>query len=219
VCSSGRATDEAPTPCLTTPENHVKFRALKTLAAIAALQMSLVATTAFAASVVPMDLEQIVAAAQHIVHVRCTSNAVESDPMVGIVTVTGFVVLDRAKGGNGTTFTVRQAGGELNGVAIDYHVPKFRVGEEYVLFMPEPSKLGLASPVGLAQGAFSVAAGPAGSKEVGNGRDFGELLGGVDPAKLPPGVRARLHQEPRPRTPRMELGEFMALTRGKAVTQ
>ena len=67
------------------------------------------------------------------------------------------------------------------------------------------------------QGAFTVAPGVGGSKEVGNGRDFGELLGGVDPASLPPGVRARLRDEARPRTPRMELGEFMSLTRAKAV--
>ena len=195
----------------------MKFRALKALAAAAAFQLSMLATTAFAASVVPLDLEQIVAAAEHIVHVRCTANVVEADATVGIVTVTTFVVLDRAKGGNDSTFTVRQVGGELNGLAVDYHVPKFRVGQEYVLFMPPASKLGLASPVGLSQGAFTVAPGVAGSKEVGNGRDFGELLGGVDPASLPPGVRARLRDEARPRTPRMELGEFMSLTRAKAV--
>ena len=64
---------------------------------------------------------------------------------------------------------------ELLGLKVDYHAPKFRVGEEYVLFMPAPSRLGLASPVGLAQGAFSVMPGATG-KEVGNGRDFAELL-------------------------------------------
>ena len=168
----------------------MKSRALKTLAAIAAFQMSMLgANDAVAASVVPLDLDQIVASAQHIVHVRCTGNLTESDPTVGIVTVSSFVVLDRAKGGAGPTFTVRQAGGELIGLAVDYHVPKFRVDEEYVLFMPAPSRLGLASPVGLSQGAFSVMPGPAG-KEVGNGRDFAELLAGSDPASVPSGDRS-----------------------------
>ena len=37
--------------------------------------------------------------------------------------------------------------------------------------MPAPSRLGLASPVGLSQGAFGVVQGASG-KEVGNGRDF-----------------------------------------------
>lgn len=196
----------------------MKYRALKVLAAIAAFQISVLgALDAVAASVIPMDLDQIVAGAQHIVHVRCTGNVVQADPDVGIVTVTSFVVLDRAKGGAGATFTVRQAGGELLGLAVDYHVPKFRDGEEYVLFMPAASRLGLASPVGLSQGAFSVMPGASG-KEVGNGRDFAELLAGVDPASVPPGMAARLKQEPHARS-RMELGEFMSVTRAKAVAR
>jgi hypothetical protein len=195
----------------------LKFRALKALAAIAALQLVLGANESLAASVVPLDLDQIVAAAQHIVHVRCTGNVVQADEAIGIVTITSFVVLDRAKGGAGPTFTVRQAGGELLGLAVDYHVPKFRVGEEYVLFMPASSRLGLASPVGLSQGAFSVLPGAA-DKEVGNGRDFAELLAGVDPASVPPKMAARLKQGPHARA-RMELGEFMSLTRAKAVKQ
>ena len=201
--------------CCATSENRLKFRALKALAAIAALQLVLGANESLAASVLPLDLDQIIAGAQHIVHVRCTRNVVQADEAIGIVTITSFVVLDRAKGGAEPTFTVRQAGGELLGLAVDYHVPKFRVGEEYVLFMPAPSKLGLASPVGLSQGAFSVLPGTAG-KEVANGRDFAELLAGVDPASVPPKMAARLKQEPHARA-RMELGEFMTLTRAKAV--
>lgn len=193
----------------------MKYRALKAFAAIAAFQMSmLVASEAVAASVVPLDLDQIVAGAQHIVHVRCTGNVVKADTDVGIVTITSFVVLDRARGGTEPTFTVRQVGGELLGLAVDYHAPKFRVGEEYVLFMPPPSRLGLASPVGLSQGAFSVVPGAAG-KEVANGRDFAELLAGVDPASVPAGIAARLKQKPHART-RVDLGEFMSLTRAKA---
>ena len=174
-------------------------------------------TGARASSVVPLDLDQIIAGAEHIVHVRCTGNAVQSDPEVGVVTITNFVVLDRAKGAASSTFTVRQAGGELHGVKVDYHVPKFRAGDEYVLFMPAPSRLGLASPVGLAQGAFSVLPAAAG-KEVSNGRDFAELLSGADAARLPPRMAARLKQERHARS-RADLGEFMALTRAKAVTR
>jgi hypothetical protein len=195
-----------------------KCRAFKAFVSTMVFQLSLLATHgAGAASVVPLDLDQIIAGAQHIVHVRCTGNVVQADPEVGIVTISDFVVLDRAKGGAEPTFTVRQAGGELLGLAVDYHVPKFRVGEEYVLFMPAPSRLGLASPVGLSQGAFSVLPG-AGGKEVGNGRDFAELLAGVDPARIPPRMAARLKQESRARA-RADLGEFMALTRSKAATR
>jgi hypothetical protein len=193
-------------------------RALKTLAAVAAFLVSLLgANAATAASVVPLSLDQIVAGATHIVHVRCIGNVVQADPDVGVVTVTTFVVLDRARGGDAPTLTVRQVGGELNGLAVDYHVPKFVVGDEYVLFMPASSKLGLASPVGLSQGAFSVLPGAAG-KEVGNGRDFGELLIGTAPASIPPKMAARL-QDGGPERSRMDLDEFMALSRAKAGTR
>ena len=194
------------------------LRALKALAALAALQVSLLgASAAVAASVAPLSLDQIVAGAKHIVHVRCTGNIVQADPDVGVVTITNFVVLSRAKGGEGSTFTVRQIGGELQGLAVDYHVPKFVAGDEYVLFMPASSRLGLASPVGLSQGAFSVLPGAAG-KEVGNGRDFGELLAGTDAANVPPGMAARLKRGGQARS-RMDLDEFMALSRAKAGTQ
>src|SRR3977135_2054661 len=47
-----------------------------------------------ASNVVPLDLDQIAAGAQHIVHVRCTNNVVQPDAAIGVVTVTTFVVLD-----------------------------------------------------------------------------------------------------------------------------
>ena len=194
------------------------YRALKALVALAAVQAWFLGVSgAIAASVAPLTLDQIVAGAKHIVYVRCTGNVVQADPDVGVVTITTFVVLERAKGGDASTFTVRQIGGELNGLAVDYHVPKFAVGEEYVLFMPPSSRLGLASPVGLSQGAFSVLPGAAG-KEVGNGRDVGELLAGTDAARVPPRMAARLKRGGQARS-RMDLDEFMALSRDKAGTR
>ncbi len=191
---------------------------LPILAAMAALLFStLGAFNANATSVLPLELDQITAGAQHIVHVRCTGNEVQPDAAIGVVTVTTFVVLDRAKGEATSTFTVRQAGGELNGLAIDYHVPKFRVGNEYVLFMPPASRLGLASPVGLSQGAFAVVQGQAG-KEVGNGRDFATLLSSTDRASAPANVAARLQRAPSERA-RVDLADFMTLVRAKAGTQ
>ena len=191
----------------------VRFaRFVAALAAVAALALD--PGPATAASVAPLDLDQIVARSQQIVHARCTGTQSQSDPVLGVVTVSTFVVLNRAKGAVGSTLTVRQAGGELNGLAVDYHVPKFQVGDEYVLFMPAPSKLGLASPVGLAQGAFGVGQGRAG-KEVGNGHDFAVLLAGVDAAMVPPGMAARLQQAPAART-RVDLGDFMTLLHAKA---
>ena len=185
--------------------------------AAALLISTLAAIDAVASSVIPLDLDQITAGAQHIVHVRCTKNEVQADATIGVVTVTTFVVLDRVKGRGTSTFTVRQVGGELNGVVADYHVPKFAVGSEYVLFMPPASKLGLASPVGLSQGAFAVAQGP-GGKEVGNGRDFASLLSDTDRATAPARVAARLQRAPSERR-HLNLADFMVMMRAKAGAQ
>lgn len=196
----------------------VIFRRANTIVALAACALFALGTSAAkAASIVPLDLNQIEASAEQIVHVRCIANEFQADPTIGVVTVSTFVVLDRAKGAARPMLTIRQAGGDINGLAVDYHVPKFRVGEEYVLFMPATSRLGLASPVGLAQGAFGVRQERTG-KEVGNGRDFADLLVGVDSAIVPPGMATRLQQAPAART-RMDLGEFMTLLRAKAGTQ
>lgn len=196
----------------------MKSPSLQLIAAAMMFALNILVTCdALATSVLPLDLDQITASAKHIVHVRCISNEVQRDPTVGAVTVTTFVVLDRAKGGEGPSFTVRQPGGELDGVAVDYHVPKFAVGDEYVLFMPPTSQFGLASPVGLSQGAFAVVQGQAG-KEVGNGRDFSQLLSTNDRANARPGVAAKLQMGPSERT-RLRLVDFMALVRDKAATR
>lgn len=187
---------------------------LQLLTLMAALVLSaLGAFDARASSVLPLDLDQMTAGAQHIVHVRCTSNTAQRDPAIGVVTVTTFDVLDRAKGSASSTFTVRQAGGELDGLAVNYHVPKFTVGDEYLLFMPPASKLGLASPVGLSQGAFSVVQGVAG-KEVGNGRDFATLLSTSDRANAPAKITKRLQRAQSERA-RLDLPDFMTLMRAK----
>ena len=83
-----------------------------------------------------------------------------------------------------------------------------------MLFMPSPSRWGLASPVGLAQGAFSVMPGR-GGKEVGNGRDIAALLSSGDQAAATGRLAARLALPPTERS-RMDLPDFMALVRAKA---
>src|SRR6185295_15464050 len=112
---------------------------------------------------------------------------------------------------------MRQPGGELNGVAVDYHVPKFSAGQEYVLFVPAASRIGLASPVGLSQGVFDVMSDGA-TKEVGNGRDFAEMLPKASAKNVPSSVFNRLQRTPQERK-RVGLVDFMALVRAKAGTQ
>jgi hypothetical protein len=80
--------------------------------------------------------------------------------------------------------------------------------------MPAASRLGLASPVGLSQGAFAVVQGASG-KEVGNGNDFARLLAGVNSTSVPTGVAARMQGAPAARA-RVDLADFMTLVRAKA---
>ena len=196
----------------------MKLRRLPMLAATAAFALSTLSVfNAAATSVLPLDLDQITAGAQHIVHVRCTGNEVQPDAAIGVVTVTTFVVLDRAKGAAAPTFTVRQAGGELDGIAVDYHVPKFAVAASTCCSCRRPRSWGSPRPVGLSQGAFAVVQGQAG-KEVGNGRDFATLLSSTDRATAPAGVAARLQRAPSERA-RVDLTDFMALLRAKAGKQ
>jgi hypothetical protein len=175
------------------------------------------ALRAEASSTLPLDIDQLANGAREIVHVRCTGNSVQRDAAVGAVTLTTFVVLDRVKGTPGPTFTIRQAGGEIDGIRVDYHVPKFNVDGEYVLFVPGTSRLGLASPLGLAQGVFAVSgtsATPSG-KEVGNGRDFAALLNSTAPNAVPAGVAKQLAQPASGRS-RIDLADFMTLLHAKA---
>jgi hypothetical protein len=195
--------------------NSMRRRAFQRFATIAAI-----AWTAFAApgagasSVLPLALDEIIAESSDIAHVRCLRSEYVPDAVAAVVTVTTFVVLDRARGAAAPIFVVRQPGGTLGDLVVDYHVPKFTPGAEYVLFMPAPSRLALAAPVGLSQGAF-VVSGTGAERSVGNGRDFDELLAGFDRGRLPPGIAARLAL-PAAQRSRMALDDFMTLVRDKA---
>ena len=182
--------------------------------AIACLLAMLVIQASNASSVLPVNLDQLVAGARDIVHVRCIGNQVQSDPLVGVATVTAFEVLDRPKGAPAPTLSIRQAGGELDGLVVDFRVPKFKVGNEYVLFMPAPSAAGLASPVGLAQGVFGVVAGQSG-KQVGNGQDLTQVLTGTAAASMPGVGTGSGPAAPPPPQLHMDLGDFMALARAR----
>lgn len=189
----------------------MRMKAAGRWASILGCVLLMAAPTGGAMSVLPLELDRLIAGASTIVHVRCTGNAAQADPVVGVATVTTFVVLDRARGGDDGTFQMRQAGGEHNGVAVDFHAPSFRPGDEYVLFVPAASRLGLASPVGLTQGVFGVTVRD-GMREVGRGRDFARLLAGIEAQTLPSGIVARMQAGP-PAATGIPLADFMALVR------
>jgi len=184
-------------------------RALRRIATVALLVPGL----ALAASVLPLDLDGIIDRSGVAFEGRCIDTHSEIDPSSNqIVTLTTFEVKDALKGAPSNPYTIKQLGGEVGGVVnrID-GVPSFTVGEDYVVFLPGVSQLGFSSPVGLAQGSFSVKQ-QAEGRTVGNGRDFREM---VPQAALPASAREKAAVAPG-RLTRIDLNEFKQLVRQRA---
>ncbi len=115
---------------------------------------------AVATSLRPVSLEQLSTRATLIFYGEVLNNKVKQDEKSGqIVTFTEFKVIDLIKGNTGQTHTIKQIGGFLknSNTTLRIHgVPKFQVGNNYVVFLPTKSTLGFSSPLGLHQGRFSV---------------------------------------------------------------
>jgi hypothetical protein len=146
------------------------------------------ACTVDAATVRLLLLDEIIDTAAIAFQGTCTANRVEQDTVTNfIVTYTTFEVRDVIKGNVTATHVIKQIGGTLPGGEsgmIVQGVPKFVVGEEYVVFLAGVSSLGFSSPVGLSQGRFEVQQGAAG-KSIANGKDFRELTARMPQAVMP----------------------------------
>ena len=114
----------------------------------------------FATSVLRMSLQDIAGKASFIFYGRVVANEVRNDPDNNTVaTYTTFRILENVKGMTGDTYTIKQLGGHVPGsqqTVIAYGIPQFKVNQEYVLFLPEKSRIGFSSPVGLGQGSYLV---------------------------------------------------------------
>ena len=115
---------------------------------------------AAATSVLPVSLQRMTTTAVIIFHGTAINNEVKLDQSSGrVATFTTFKVNEVIKGDPGTTHTIKQIGGQLPGSNVRqliHGVPQFSVGQEYVIFLPEVSSLGFASPIGLSQGKFYI---------------------------------------------------------------
>jgi hypothetical protein len=171
---------------------------------------------ALATSVLPVDLDQMVATASVAFEGTCTGNRTERDPATNmVVTYTTFAVHDVLKGNVGTTYEIKQIGGELpNGMRYKVEgVPRFDPGQDYVVFLAGVSAAGFSSPIGLAQGRFVVTPATAG-REVSNGRDFRDLTSTIPAADLPPALQQQAKRgEP---MQRLDLDQFKQLVRRRA---
>jgi len=70
-------------------------------------------------------------------------------------------------------------------------IPKFIVGNEYVIFLPAASSLGFSTPVGLEQGKFNVLINALG-KQVSNGKSFDALIKNIPSNKIPAAILNRM---------------------------
>ena len=119
------------------------------------LSISILASAQRGALTAPSNLEHLTSGASLIVHGFITSAHVEPHPeLSGLQTVVvQLKVVDVLKGQSGEFLTFRQfiwdARDRVD--AAGYHK-----GQELVLLLNAPSKLGLRSPVGLEQGRFTV---------------------------------------------------------------
>lgn len=180
----------------------------KELIAALLLAFALVGS-ASAASVRELMLDEIIDTAAIAFQGTCTGNRTERDPLTNfVVTYTTFSVTDVLKGNVQTTHTIKQIGGEIPGGELSFRVngvPTFTVGADYVVFLAGVSSAGFSSPIGLAQGKFSVRQTPSG-KTVSNGRNVRELT-----AQIPPEVAPTDAANAR----RLGLDEFKSLARAR----
>lgn len=134
---------------------------------------------AAATSVLPVSLQHMTTAAEVIFHGIATSNEVRHDPQSDrVATFTTFEVIETIKGDVGATHTIKQIGGQLPGsnVRMVIHgVPRFSVGQEYVVFLPKASSIGFSSPIGLSQGKFNIRK-LNGETVISNGRPLAALM-------------------------------------------
>jgi len=172
---------------------------------------------AFATSVLPVDLGQLVDSAGVSFQGTVVDNRTGRDPQTGmLVTMTTFRVDDVLKGDVPSSYTIKQIGGtdSTTGMTCRAHgIPTFDLGQTYVVFLPRPSAAGFSSPIGLGQGRFQVLDGETGP-EVANGRDFRDLTANVPGLELPAHASAKAASDKPMR--RLGLDDFKQMVRKHA---
>jgi hypothetical protein len=113
----------------------------------------------FAQRAVPMNLEKLIADAGMIFSGRVVEvRTGVRDPQTNLaVTYVTFEVSESFYGVQGSTITIKQFGGEAEGIlSTPAGMPRYTVGEEVLMMFYGPSKLGMQSPVGMEQGKFLI---------------------------------------------------------------
>jgi hypothetical protein len=125
-----------------------------------ALALTLITGVARAVTLTPMTLEEVTAEAARIVHGTVTQVTSASDDGGVPATWVTVAVATTLKGARESTITFKQAGTSeqpTSGGAVFFDgFPRYREGDEMVLFLRGESRFGFTSPVGLGQGAYRV---------------------------------------------------------------
>jgi len=152
-------------------------------------------TPSQASRVQGVSLEEMTQRADRIFSGRCVSVRMATDPDLGqMVTYVTFAPSRVEKGNIRGSVTIKVLG-EQDADAprgrVTQGLPRFRKGEEVVLFLYGDSRQGLTSPVGFGQGKFTVlkdkAGHPLAFNEVGNENLFHGLSGNAQ-KKLNPAI-------------------------------
>jgi len=182
--------------------------------AIAAIALWAGFGLAHATSVVPLYLDEIIDTASVAFEGVCLENRTGRDPQTGLLaTFTTFEVGEVLKGSVGSTYTIKQIGGEDKAEGRHFKifgVPTFAPGQGYIVFLAGVSPQGFSSPIGLSQGRFEIVQDASGAK-VTNGRDFHEMSQRMSAPVLPDASRTKSTAPMQ----RMDLGQFKQLVRDR----
>ncbi|MBI4864481.1 MAG: hypothetical protein HY815_30115 [Candidatus Riflebacteria bacterium] len=152
--------------------------------AIAALLLVAAVVPTWAATVLPMNLEEMVAHANRIFVGKAIAVRVTRDPYLQVpVRFTTFDVIRPIKGQLGATVTIKQMGSTIPGqTSVIPGTLSFDIGREVVLFLTGESTIGFSNPVGLFQGALPVVTDRGGQKTV---------IGPFTPQRLLKGIKSQ----------------------------
>ena len=174
-------------------ESHHAPRWAPPLALLACALLSF--SLAHASRVRPINIEEMSQRADRIFLGRCVGVRAELDPDLGqMVTYATFVTHRAVKGSAHGKVTIKLLGDQVEDgspVRGIEGVPRFREGEEVVLFLYGDSGRGLTSPVGLGQGKFVVFEDKLGKRQALNALGNETLF-----RNLSPGARKKLGELP-----------------------
>lgn len=131
---------------------------------LAVLIFVMEAASASALTVLQLNLQQMTWLAERVFVGTCISVKAEKDSSGKPVQYVTYEVSDMIKGTAADRVTFKQLGatedqitrGDETIVGVFRELPRYRVGEESVVFLSEEGVLGLTAPIGLGQGKFVV---------------------------------------------------------------